>query len=145
MRECYQVADLEAGVGRLAFELCGDSRSRVAHGQYQLTLLAAEVATLDLFQMDIYRLTKSVLLLHRTADPFVPYQRSLQAVREMPTEELTDTFTKALGTRFSTRRTAKKSSDTSLDGTQEPLPRTSDQGCRRGSRSAVPTGIMCKR
>ena len=30
-----------------------------------------------------------VAMLHGTQDPFVPYQRSLQAVREMPTEDVT--------------------------------------------------------
>jgi alpha-beta hydrolase superfamily lysophospholipase len=34
-------------------------------------------------------LTIPVLLLHGTADPFVPFERSLQAVHEMPTEDVT--------------------------------------------------------
>ncbi len=61
----------------------------VYHGQYQRGLLQAEVAALDCFQQDIDRLTMPVLFLHGTDDPFVPWERSLQAVREMPTAELT--------------------------------------------------------
>lgn len=61
----------------------------VYHGQYQRGLLQAEVAALDRFQQDIDRLTMPVLFLRGTDDPFVPYERSLQAVREMPTADLT--------------------------------------------------------
>ena len=35
------------------------------------------------------RLAMPVLFLHRTDDPFVPYERALRAVREMPTEDVT--------------------------------------------------------
>ena len=61
----------------------------VYHGQYKRPLLEAEVAALDRFQQATDRLTMPVLLLHGTEDPFVPYERSLQAVREMPTSDLT--------------------------------------------------------
>ena len=61
----------------------------VYHGQYKRELLEAEVAALDRFQRDIGQLTMPVLYLHGTDDPFVPYQRSLQAVRDMPTKEAT--------------------------------------------------------
>lgn len=61
----------------------------VYHGQYKRPLLVAEVAALDAFARDLDRLTMPVLLLHGTADPFVPYERSLQAVRDMPADDVT--------------------------------------------------------
>lgn len=61
----------------------------VYHGQYKRGLLEAEVAALDRFQEHTDRLTMPVLFLHGTDDPFVPYERSLQAVRDMPTEDAT--------------------------------------------------------
>jgi alpha-beta hydrolase superfamily lysophospholipase len=61
----------------------------VYHGQYKRPLLVAEVAALDAFARDLDRLTMPVLLLHGTADPFVPYRRSLQAVHDMPTDDVT--------------------------------------------------------
>jgi alpha-beta hydrolase superfamily lysophospholipase len=61
----------------------------IYHGQYKRGLLEAEVAALDRFQAAVDHLTMPVLFLHGTDDPFVPYQRSLQAVREMPTPDLT--------------------------------------------------------
>jgi alpha-beta hydrolase superfamily lysophospholipase len=61
----------------------------VYHGQYKRGLLEAEVAELDRFQRAMEALTMPVLFLHGTDDPFVPYTRSLQAVQEMPTSELT--------------------------------------------------------
>ena len=61
----------------------------VYHGQYKRQLLESEVTALDRFQRDIGRLTMPVLLLHGTDDPFVPYERSLEAVRDMPTNDLT--------------------------------------------------------
>lgn len=63
--------------------------SLVYRGQYKRPLLEAELVALDAFQEEIDRLTMPVLFLHGTDDPFVPYQRSLQAVREMPTDDLT--------------------------------------------------------
>jgi alpha-beta hydrolase superfamily lysophospholipase len=62
----------------------------VYHGQYKRRLLEAEVEALDRFARDIDRLTMPVLFLHGTDDPFVPYQRSLQAVRDMPTRDRTE-------------------------------------------------------
>ena len=44
---------------------------------------------LDRFARDIERLTMPVAFLHGTDDPFVPCERSLQAVRDMPTSDLT--------------------------------------------------------
>lgn len=61
----------------------------VYHGQYKRGLLEAEVAALDRFQKNLDRLTMPVLLLHGTDDPFVPYERSLQAVRDMPSDDVT--------------------------------------------------------
>jgi alpha-beta hydrolase superfamily lysophospholipase len=61
----------------------------VYHGQYKRGLLEAEVVALDRFAEDLDRLTMPVAYLHGTDDPFVPYERSLQAVRDMPTEDLT--------------------------------------------------------
>ena len=61
----------------------------VYHGQYKLPLLVAEVEALDAFAAEIDRLTMPVAVLHGTADPFVPYERSVQAVRDMPTTDVT--------------------------------------------------------
>jgi alpha-beta hydrolase superfamily lysophospholipase len=61
----------------------------VYHGQYKRALLVAEVAALDAYARDLDRLTMPVLLLHGTEDPFVPYERSLQAVRDMPADDTT--------------------------------------------------------
>jgi len=56
----------------------------VYHGQYKRGLLEAEAAALDRFQRDLSKLTMSILFMHGTDDPFVPYRRSLQAVEAMP-------------------------------------------------------------
>ena len=61
----------------------------VYHGQYKRPLLVAEVEALDTYAHNLDRLTMPVLLLHGTADPFVPYERSLQAVNAMPTDDAT--------------------------------------------------------
>lgn len=61
----------------------------VYHGQYQRPLLEAEVMALDAYRREVERLVMPVLFLHGTDDPFVPYERSLEAVRDMPTEDLT--------------------------------------------------------
>lgn len=74
--------DPEAGASYAADPL-------VYHGQYKRPLLVAEVAALDAFAENLDRLTMPVLLLHGTADPFVPYERSVRAVRDMPTEDVT--------------------------------------------------------
>lgn len=61
----------------------------VYHGQYKRGLLEAEVVALDRFQEQMDSLTMPVLFLHGTDDPFVPYERSLQAVRDMPADDVT--------------------------------------------------------
>ncbi len=61
----------------------------VYHGQYKRALLVAEVAALDAYARDLDRLTMPVAVLHGTADPFVPYERSVQAVHDMPTDDVT--------------------------------------------------------
>ncbi|MEN8239566.1 MAG: lysophospholipase [Actinomycetota bacterium] len=61
----------------------------VYHGQYKRGLLEAEVEALDQFAADIDKLTMPVAVLHGTEDPFVPYQRSVQAVHDMPTDDVT--------------------------------------------------------
>ena len=74
--------DPEAGASYAADPL-------VYHGQYKRGLLEAEVVALDRVQEDLGRLTMPVLVLHGTDDPFVPYERSVQAARDMPTEDVT--------------------------------------------------------
>lgn len=61
----------------------------VYHGQYKRGLLEAEVEALDAFARDNDRLTMPVAVFHGTDDPFVPYERSVQAAHEMPTEDVT--------------------------------------------------------
>jgi len=61
----------------------------VYHGRYKRGLLEAEAKALDLFQRDIDRLTMPLVFLHGTEDPFVPYERSLQAVQETPSTDKT--------------------------------------------------------
>lgn len=61
----------------------------VYHGQYQRGLLEAEVVALDAYRRDNQRLTMPVLILHGTNDPFVPYERAVQAGHEMPTDDIT--------------------------------------------------------
>lgn len=61
----------------------------VYHGTYHRPLLEAEVAALDRFNAEIDRITMPVLFLHGEADPFVPYETSLAAVKQMPTMDLT--------------------------------------------------------
>ncbi len=61
----------------------------VYHGQYKRILLEAEVEALDRFQEDIDSLSMPVLFLHGSDDPFVPYERSLRAVRDMPADDVT--------------------------------------------------------
>jgi alpha-beta hydrolase superfamily lysophospholipase len=61
----------------------------VYHGQYKRPLLEAEVIALDRFQAEIGRLTMPILFLHGTADPFVPFRRSLEAVEAMPSADVT--------------------------------------------------------
>jgi alpha-beta hydrolase superfamily lysophospholipase len=61
----------------------------VYHGSYKRPLLEAEVMALDRFNAELDRITMPVLFLHGEADPFVPYQTSLAAVKRMPTKDLT--------------------------------------------------------
>ena len=61
----------------------------VYHGQYKRGLLEAEVEALDRFAANIDKLTVPVAVFHGTEDPFVPYQRSVQAVHDMPTDDVT--------------------------------------------------------
>jgi alpha-beta hydrolase superfamily lysophospholipase len=61
----------------------------VYHGQYKRGLLEAEVVALDRFAQEVDQLTMPVAYLHGSDDPFVPYERSLQAVRDMPSSDLT--------------------------------------------------------
>lgn len=61
----------------------------VYHGQYKRGLLEAEVAALDAYKRENDQLTMPVLILHGTEDPFVPYQRSVEAARDMPSREVT--------------------------------------------------------
>jgi alpha-beta hydrolase superfamily lysophospholipase len=61
----------------------------VYHGQYKRGLIEAEVEALDQFAANIDKLTMPVAVFHGTADPFVPYQRSVQAVNDMPTDDVT--------------------------------------------------------
>jgi alpha-beta hydrolase superfamily lysophospholipase len=61
----------------------------VFHGQYKRGLLEAEVDALDRYAQEVDRLTMPVAFLHGTDDPFVPYERSLEAVRDMPSADLT--------------------------------------------------------
>ena len=57
--------------------------------QYKRGLLEAEVDALDRYAQEVDRLTMPVAFLHGTDDPFVPYERSLEAVRDMPSADLT--------------------------------------------------------
>jgi alpha-beta hydrolase superfamily lysophospholipase len=61
----------------------------VYHGTYQRPLLEAEVAALDRFNAELDRITMPVLFLHGDSDPFVPYETSMAAVKQMPTKDLT--------------------------------------------------------
>lgn len=61
----------------------------VYHGQYKRGLLAAEAEALDHFQYNIAKLAMPILFMHGTEDPFVPFQRSLEAVEEMPAADKT--------------------------------------------------------
>ena len=61
----------------------------VYHGTYHRPLLEAEVAALDRFNAELDRITMPVMFLHGDSDPFVPYETSLAAVKQMPTKDLT--------------------------------------------------------
>lgn len=61
----------------------------VYHGQYKRGLLEAEVAALDLFHENADQLTMPLAVFHGTDDPYVPYERSVQAVEEAPSTDVT--------------------------------------------------------
>jgi alpha-beta hydrolase superfamily lysophospholipase len=61
----------------------------VYHGGYKRGLLEAEVVALDRYHENVHHLTMPVLFLHGTDDPFVPYERSLRAVGDMPSSDVT--------------------------------------------------------
>lgn len=61
----------------------------VYHGHYHRRLLVAELEALNHFAEQIDRITMPVLFVHGTADPFVPYARSLQAVEDMASPDVT--------------------------------------------------------
>ncbi len=56
----------------------------VYHGSYKRQLLVAEVAALDQFQMELDRITIPVAVFHGDADPFVPFEPTVEAVKSMP-------------------------------------------------------------
>jgi alpha-beta hydrolase superfamily lysophospholipase len=60
----------------------------VYHGQYKRPLLEAEVVALDKFADEINELTMPVAVFHGTEDPFVPYERSVKAVGDMPSDDV---------------------------------------------------------
>ncbi len=61
----------------------------VYHGQYHRRLLEAEVECLDRYAAETDRLTLPVLVLHGSADPFVPAEGALAAARAMPSDDVT--------------------------------------------------------
>jgi len=56
----------------------------VYRGLYKRPLLEAEVVALDEFREEIHEIRIPVGFFHGTADPFVPYGDSLQAINDMP-------------------------------------------------------------
>ena len=52
--------------------------------RYKRPLLEAEVVALDEFREEIHEIRIPVGFFHGTADPFVPYGDSLQAINDMP-------------------------------------------------------------
>jgi alpha-beta hydrolase superfamily lysophospholipase len=61
----------------------------VYRDRYKRPLLEAEVTALDEFNAEVDRIGMPVLFLHGDADPFVPYETSLAAVKAFPTYDLT--------------------------------------------------------
>ncbi len=59
----------------------------VYHGNYKRPLLESEVICLDRFNDEIDAITIPVAFFHGTADPFVPYADSLDAVERMPSSD----------------------------------------------------------
>ncbi|MEZ4649402.1 MAG: alpha/beta hydrolase [Candidatus Eisenbacteria bacterium] len=61
----------------------------VYHGQYKRPLLEAEIRALDRMKAELGRIRIPVLFLHGAADPYVPYEASLDAVERMASEDKT--------------------------------------------------------
>ena len=61
----------------------------VYRGMNKRDLLKAEVIALDEFRYEIDRIQIPVGFFHGTADPFVPYEDSLQAINDMPSSAKT--------------------------------------------------------
>ncbi len=61
-----------------------DADPLVYRGLYKRPLLEAEVVALDEFREEIDKIRIPVGFFHGTADPFVPYGDSLQAIDDMP-------------------------------------------------------------
>jgi alpha-beta hydrolase superfamily lysophospholipase len=66
-----------------------DADPLVYRGLYKRPLLEAEVVALDEFREDINKIRIPVGFFHGTADPFVPYGDSLQAINDMPSSAKT--------------------------------------------------------
>ncbi len=64
--------------------LAYDNDPLVYRGKYKRPLLESEVVALDEFRAEIDRITIPVAFFHGTADPFVAFGDSLQAVIDMP-------------------------------------------------------------
>ena len=66
-----------------------DADPLVYRGMYKRPLLEAEVVALDEFRDELHRIEIPVGFFHGTADPFVPYGDSLQAIHDMPSSSKT--------------------------------------------------------
>ena len=66
-----------------------DADPLVYRGLYKRPLLEAEVIALDNFRDEIDRIEIPVGFFQGTADPFVPYEDSLQAIHDMPSSAKT--------------------------------------------------------
>ena len=61
----------------------------IYRGKNKRDLLKAEVIALEEFREEVDRIQIPIGFFHGTADPFVPYEDSLQAIYEMPSPEKT--------------------------------------------------------
>jgi alpha-beta hydrolase superfamily lysophospholipase len=66
-----------------------DADPLVYRGVYKRPLLEAEIVALDEFREDIDKIRIPVGFFHGTADPFVPFGDSLQAINDMPSSAKT--------------------------------------------------------
>jgi len=66
-----------------------DADPLVYRGMYKRPILEAEVVALDEFRDELHRIEIPVGFFHGTADPFVPYGDSLQAIHDMPSSSKT--------------------------------------------------------